>query len=428
MSNETTIILKNSSLEGAKPTETDLFTGEVALSLFDGQEDIWVKNSKGEVINLRAPRADLMWEDFFKKYETKEEFNSDLDAGNISETSVVFISETGEIWNSGEYYTSSGTIDPEDLEEALSGKQDTLTAGDGIVIEDNTITALESSLTESLEVTGVTIGGLSDGDVIPAGTSLEDILMKMLVQEIDVTSTNPTLKLASNISTGTYEVGTLIEPVFTATYSDGTFNGNSGYSYSISAGCEADQISYYGGGQVLESNTDIYVVSEGSRSYYATVPYSDSTNTPITNLGNPSDEVITAGTATSSTLNYLGKYKYFIGCTTKSLPEEMTSDEIRGLELYSGDLNVNSLTTTMGSNAIYSDGSNVVITCPAKYELTKVVGELELSLLEAFVNTDPAIVEVQTGELITEYRVYLLEILGGASIKICDVEFNLVEE
>ena len=108
------IILKNSIIEGRVPTSSNLEVGELALGLFKGKESIWAKNSSGEVIDLRSPRHDLMWGDLFKKYETKEEFNIDLDSGNILNTSVVFIKETSQIWSDGVFYGTDSSW--EDIE------------------------------------------------------------------------------------------------------------------------------------------------------------------------------------------------------------------------------------------------------------------------------------------------------------------------
>ena len=114
------IILKNSIIEGRVPTNSDLEVGELALGLFGGQESIWSKNSKGDIVNLRSPRHDLFWSDLFIKYDTLNEFKLDLEKGLIKSSSIVFIKDTLQIWSDGEYYASS--YSEEDLEHIVASR------------------------------------------------------------------------------------------------------------------------------------------------------------------------------------------------------------------------------------------------------------------------------------------------------------------
>lgn len=116
------IILKNSIIEGRIPLNTDLEVGELALQLHKGEENIYAKNSEGEIVSLREPKADLMWGNFFKKYESLEEFQQDLEEGNIEDTSIVFIKdgEQNQIWTDGTYYASPYTED--ELDEIIGNR------------------------------------------------------------------------------------------------------------------------------------------------------------------------------------------------------------------------------------------------------------------------------------------------------------------
>ena len=102
------IVLKyNSEEPGKVPTAEDLELGEVALGLCKGSEAIWVKNSENEILNLRTPNVDLFWGSFLLYYDTVEEFQGDLEAGLISNTSVVFIEETRQLWTNGVFFALS---------------------------------------------------------------------------------------------------------------------------------------------------------------------------------------------------------------------------------------------------------------------------------------------------------------------------------
>lgn len=102
------IVLKyNDSEAGKIPTAEDLEVGELALGLCKGSEAIWAKNSEGEILDLRVPNVDLFWKDFFIYFDTIEEFNAALESGKISETSIVYIKETRQIWTHGTFFALS---------------------------------------------------------------------------------------------------------------------------------------------------------------------------------------------------------------------------------------------------------------------------------------------------------------------------------
>ena len=99
---ESLIILKNTIKSGNNPGPDNLEIGELALTLFKGEEGAWVKNSEGEVINLRTPNPDLFWNDFFRIYNTLDEFEEDK--SNVKSTCLVFIIDPKIIWTNNEYW------------------------------------------------------------------------------------------------------------------------------------------------------------------------------------------------------------------------------------------------------------------------------------------------------------------------------------
>lgn len=106
------IILKNSIVEGRIPQKEDLEVGEVALQLYQGEEDLFAKNSNGDVISLRTPREDLFWGDLFLKYDSLEDFQNDLDNNKIKDTSIVYINgDNPTIWTGGVFYSTNYTSD-----------------------------------------------------------------------------------------------------------------------------------------------------------------------------------------------------------------------------------------------------------------------------------------------------------------------------
>lgn len=116
----TLIILKHSLEENKVPTPNDLKNGEVALSLFPGQESLWVKNGKGEVIDIRKPTSESLWESVLTEIPSREEFNKELEEGNIDRNKIYFIALEKQIWVKGEFYASA--YNPSELDALFASK------------------------------------------------------------------------------------------------------------------------------------------------------------------------------------------------------------------------------------------------------------------------------------------------------------------
>ncbi len=137
----------------------------------------------------------------------------------------------------------------------------------------------------------------------------------------------------------------------------------------------------------------------------------------VSNFGNRDDDhksnkntQTTASDAptNNTTKTITGKYKYFIGNSRKTSPAEFDSDGIRNLDIKSGFLNNSGNTDAIGSDLITSDGYSIVIACPEGYELKTVKGYMDADLTGDFDQT--GIVSVKTGEIDTNYNVYIYDI------------------
>lgn len=137
----------------------------------------------------------------------------------------------------------------------------------------------------------------------------------------------------------------------------------------------------------------------------------------VSNFGNRNDahksnkntNTTAATTPTNSrTITITGKYKYFIGNSRKTSPAEFDSDGIRNLDIKSGFLNNSGNTDAIGSDLITSNGYSIVIACPEGYELKTVKGYMDADLTGDFDQT--GIVSVKTGEIDTNYNVYIYDI------------------
>lgn len=177
------------------------------------------------------------------------------------------------------------------------------------------------TLAEEFKVTGVNVGNFTDGKVIPAGTSVLELLQQMLQKQIPPTYSGPSLSINGGT---TVEAGTRVTPAVNPSYTKR----------------DAGDVTKY----VLKKNNEVIVdeaalknytetseiqIGDGTTAYYqATAQYGDG---PIKNdnFNKPyPNGSIKAGSVTSNTVNYVGQRKRF--WTTdgeSSIPS--TSEEIR---------------------------------------------------------------------------------------------------
>ena len=227
--------------------------------------------------------------------------------------------------------------------------------------------------TEEITVTGVNVGNLSNGTVIPAGTDIMGLLAKMLAKELGVSATKPSAKLAGD-SNATVEKGTVLSgKVYTATYTDGKYTGVSGYSYTQAAGCPMTGCTWSGVIGTESVNGNVYTMTAGditvneTVTIKATIAYGAATNVPKTNFGNDvTTGLITASTAATGTITYTPSLKWWVG-SSESKFEDMTWDSagVRGLSLASQWVSSTSATVTFPKGA-----KQQVIAIPASKSFT----------------------------------------------------------
>ena len=272
----------------------------------------------------------------------------------------------------------------------------------------------DTSTEKPITVTGVSVGNLSNGFVIPEGTSFTKLLEMMLCKTIGVTSKKPKVSLTGSGLGNTYEVGTVLNLTLGHTYTDGEFVGETGYSYSVNAGCTKGNVNYYKNGSKLDSNTDQITVTSGNTTYKVTVEYKASTVTPVNNMGEPVNISISAGSI-SSEQSVTGAYKYFMGYSDKTSFEQFNSDDVRELTTKTGFIKG---TTTITSSTMTSNGKSIVIACPKNYSLTSIQNGLGANIIDNF---ECGEVTVKTGAVDTVYKVYVYPITNGAKVEFKNV-------
>ena len=187
---------------------------------------------------------------------------------------------------------------------------------------------IKSRSTKEYTLNGTDLGALSNGQSIPAGTSIDELLNMITQKAVHPTYTAPTVSIAksgSGTASGSYEAGTSITPVLTA-----TFNKND-------AGNLTKLAVLKGSGEVGSDTTSPYtytgeaiVLGDETITFKAQATYEDG-DIKNNNLGTPdATGQIKAGTKDSSNFTYTGQRNLFWGTGVGELPE-LNSDTIRGL-------------------------------------------------------------------------------------------------
>jgi hypothetical protein len=195
-------------------------------------------------------------------------------------------------------------------------------------IDKNGETVISTTRTQApIEVNGVTGLGIGNGETIPAGTSVDDIV-KMLVQKaVPATYTKPTVSLGNygGQASGNVEAGTSITPKLRATFTQ----NDAGDLSAISIMKGTTEVAN-GTSTPLDYTGDAIVIGDETITFTASATYSDA---PVknNNLGQKCKENWFAGdTVSSSAYNIVGKRNLFYGTGVGSVPT-ITSDVVRGL-------------------------------------------------------------------------------------------------
>lgn len=196
-------------------------------------------------------------------------------------------------------------------------------------IDKNGDTVISTVRTQNdIEINGVTGLGMNNGDTIPAGKSFDEII-KMLVQKpISPTYNQPTVSLAksgSGTTPGSYEAGTSITPVLTATFT----KNDAGNLTKLAILKESEEVSSDSTSPHTYTGS-AFILGDETVSFKAQATYGDGA-IKNNNLGTPdATGQIKAGSKTSSTLSFVGQRNLFWGTGVGDLPT-LNSSTIRGL-------------------------------------------------------------------------------------------------
>ena len=195
-------------------------------------------------------------------------------------------------------------------------------------IDKNGETVIATPRTQAaIEVNGVTGLGLADGDSVPAGTTLDDIVKMLIQKAVPATYTAPSLAIANNSgqASGGVEAGTTVTPKLKATFTQ----SDAGDLTAISIKQGTTDVAT-GTTSPLTYAGESYVIGDETVTYSASATYGDA---PVknNNLGQESKENwFAGGTISSSSYSITGQRNLFYGTGVGTVPT-ITSDVVRGL-------------------------------------------------------------------------------------------------
>lgn len=229
---------------------------------------------------------------------------------------------------------TAGTLNAYDMLHLDNGEMGWLDKDGNLVIH-----ADRSQVAHTLN--GTTLGSLQNGDTIPAGVTMDELLVMMTQKAIPATYTKPTVSIANNggQAAGNVEAGTSITPKLKATFT----KNDAGDLTAISIK-KGSTVAETGTTSPLTHAGEAFVVGDETVTYKATATYGDA---PVknNNLGNESKENwFAGGTVESSAYSITGKRYAFTGTGVGAVPT-VTSDFVRGLSKAKlGPANGNALT------------------------------------------------------------------------------------
>lgn len=170
---------------------------------------------------------------------------------------------------------------------------------------------------------GGALGGFSTNDEISAGTSLDDIIKKLLVKRIPATYDSPTVNIACK-QAGRYEVGTDVSVGVTGVFTQKDGGAITKWQITKNGTAVAELTN------LPIEHTETLHVPEGNTKYQVKVEYAQGAIKPD-NLGEDSPNGrIEAGSVTSSISTITGFRNAFYGAGVGD-PVIATSDNIRAL-------------------------------------------------------------------------------------------------
>lgn len=200
------------------------------------------------------------------------------------------------------------------------------------ITEDEEGISILSACTTAAITPTKTVGYLDSGTVIPQGTSLQEILNKIFTKIRGLSGKTDVSGSISGITAATKEIGSTVDVSITASFTDGSWTNEGGWSNTHSGGkttqpygCTLTSYTYSGLiSKAASTDTSISgsgTISSGSNTVSVVISYSASKNVPVNENGvaltigksntTTTYVPVSASTITKTTESYTGKYKIF---------------------------------------------------------------------------------------------------------------------
>lgn len=248
------------------------------------------------------------------------------------------------------------------------------------------------------------------GTIPSSGKNIKEVFEAMFVKEENPTVTQPKVNLTFS-QANAYEVGTVVSPSYTATFSEGNYSYGPNPTGVTVSSWEISDTAGYTATTASGSFADVTVTDSTNYKITAKANYTEG-KVPVTNKQNPYKAgKIAAGSKTATSSAITGYRSFFYGVLdTDSATTPLTSAIVRGLT-NGGAYNASKTFTLNGS----ATAKRIVIAIPSsstRAGLKEVIltSAMNTPVTDSYVKTAKAVkVEGVNGATAVDYDVYVYE-------------------
>ena len=118
----------------------------------------------------------------------------------------------------------------------------------------------------------------------------------------------------------------------------------------------------------------------------------------------------------SNEIKVNGRYKYYVGYSTNTAYNQFDSAAIKTLTAKTGNITPSGTTTVLDEKTtLTSNGTSIVVACPATYKLDKITNGVGANILANF--SSVGTVSYTNGSVTTDYKVYVYPITNAATVE-----------
>jgi hypothetical protein len=292
------------------------------------------------------------------------------------------------------YYTDERAADAAPV-QSVAGKTGDVTLTPADIEGLDTSLSGAGAMTEDFTVKAVSQGSYNDGNTIPAGTSLEEVIKNMLQQRVPATYAQPTLSL-NTAATLNPEIGTNISALLNPAWNKG--DAGDATQFRIKRDGATLQTTNASTPESFLAEFQLLV----STSFTAEADYQQGVQ-KFDNLGDPSGTPISANTIVSAARTFAPRRNTFYGADTQT-SAAATSAAVRSLgNAVLGHANGSTFTVNIPAGS-----TRVSIAYPATLRTLNSVKYVEVGnseVKDTFTETTVS-VEGANGASPTNYRVF----------------------